>query len=389
MTPTRRKPGFDPKFDPGLVGEVSGSLADFGTFLPLVLGVLALGTMDPTGVLTGFGIFALAVAFFYRRPIPVQPMKAVAALAIVGALTPGEMMASGIVIGVILLALASFKVINRMARMIPGTVIAGVQLGVGAQLAMIGFTHIYDAPAFGLGALAILLMMFFTRFRAFSCIVVFISAAAVSLYTDPHQLAGVTMSLSLPGFALPTLGDVEGALLVAVIPQLALTLSNAVIVTAAIAGDYFPEDKDKLSPNRLAASTGILNLALAPIGALPMCHGSGGLVAQYGFGARTWIAPAIFGALCLTLGLAFGPDAARILGVLPLSALGAMLLIAGAELALGRRVMDARPMCRVIIITTGVACVALNVAAGLVIGLALEAARSAYFKSRNGKGANG
>lgn len=374
-----------PPFEPGLMGEVSGSFADFGTFLPLVLGVLALGTMDPTGVLVGFGIFALAVAFFYRRPIPVQPMKAIAALMIVGALTPGEMIASGIIIGVILIALASLKIINRIAKMIPGTVIAGVQLGVGAQLAMIGFTHIYDAPAFGLGALAILLMMFFTRFRSFSCIVVFVAAAVVSIYIDPLQLAGVTMSLSLPGLAFPGLMDFENALVTAVLPQLALTLSNAVIVTSLIAGDYFPEDKQKLSPNRLATSTGVMNLLLAPMGAIPMCHGSGGLVAQYGFGARTWIAPAIFGTFCLTLGLAFGPDATRILSVLPLSALGAMLTIAGAELALGKRVFDARPMCRVIIITTGVACVALNVAAGLVIGLALEAARTAYFKSKRGK----
>jgi len=371
------------------MGEISGALADLGTFLPLVLGVLALGSMDPTGVLAGFGMFALAVAAFYRRPVPVQPMKAIAALAIVGALTPGEMMASGMIVGLILIVLAGAGIIDRIARMIPGTVIAGVQLGVGAQLAMIGLTHIYDAPAFGLGALAILLAMFFTRFRAFSCIVVFAAAAAVSLYAEPHQLAGVTMNWGLPAFALPVLDDFSGALALAVLPQLALTFSNAIIATSAIAGDYFPDDKAKLSPNRLGASTGILNLVLAPFGAMPMCHGSGGLVAQYGFGARTWIAPAIFGTLCLTLGLAFGPDAARILSVLPLSALGAMLLVAGAEMALGKRVMDARPACRVIIITTGIACVALNVAAGLVIGLALEAVRTVYFKSQNGNGANG
>ena len=374
---------------PGLVGELSGSLADFGTFLPLVLGVLALGTMDATGLLVGFGVFALGVAVFYRRPIPVQPMKAISALVIVGALTPGEMMASGLIIAVVLIVLAVAGVINRIADMIPGTVIAGVQLGVGAQLAMIGFGHIYDDPAFGVGALVLVGAMFFTRIRAFSCIVVFVAAAALSLGIAPGQLAGVALSWSLPGFALPSLNDFEGALVVAVLPQLAMTLSNAVIATSAIAGDYFPEDKQKLTPNRLAASTGVLNLVLAPFGALPMCHGSGGLVAQYGFGARTWLAPAFFGAMCLTLGLAFGPHAAQILAVLPLSALGAMLAIAGAEMALGKRVLDARPSCRLIIIATGVACVAINVAAGLVIGLALEAARSAYFKSRNGKGANG
>ncbi|MCP5367992.1 MAG: sulfate transporter, partial [Hyphomicrobiales bacterium] len=65
-----------------LLGELSGAVADLGTFLPLVIGVLAVGGFDAAGVLTGFGLFALAVAVFYRRPVPVQPMKAVSALAI-------------------------------------------------------------------------------------------------------------------------------------------------------------------------------------------------------------------------------------------------------------------------------------------------------------------
>jgi SulP family sulfate permease len=43
-----------------------------------VIGVFALRQMDPTGVLVGFGLFALAGGLMYRRPVPVQPMKAVA-----------------------------------------------------------------------------------------------------------------------------------------------------------------------------------------------------------------------------------------------------------------------------------------------------------------------
>jgi len=367
---------------PGLAGEISGSVADMGTFLPLVLGVLALGSFDASGVLTGFGLFAFAVAAFYRRPIPVQPMKAIAALVIVGALSPGQMMACGLIIGAVLMALAASGVVNRIARLVPGTVIAGVQLGVGAELAIIGFRHLLSDPVFGVSALILLAALFFTRYRAFSCIAVVTAAVSVSLFTDPGQLAGVEVAWSLPAPALPNLGDFEAALLIAVLPQLALTFSNAVIATSAIAGDYFPEDKDRLSPNRLAASTGVLNFILAPLGAMPMCHGSGGLVAQYGFGARTWVAPAIFGALCLTLGLAFGPGAAVIMTVLPVSALGAMLCVAGVELALGKRVFDAMPSCRVVIVATGIACVALNVASGLLIGFILEAARAAYFRSK-------
>jgi len=368
---------------PGLIGEISGSVADFGTFLPLVLGVLAAGAFDATGILTGFGIFALIVAVVYRRPVPVQPMKAIAALVIVGALSPAEMMASGLIIGVILIVFAMSGVINRIAKAVPGTVIAGIQFGIGAQLAMIGFKHVGSDLRYGIAALCVVTALYFTRYRAFACIVVFAGAAVASLLLQPGQLAGVHIDWTLPSLSWPLPVDYKTAALSVVLPQLALTLSNAVLATAAIGGDYFPEDKARLSPGRLAASTGVLNLVLAPLGAMPMCHGSGGLIAQYGFGARTWIAPAIFGMFCLILGLAFGPGAVGILAVLPLSALGAMLAVAGAEMALGKRVFDARPSCRVVIIATGIACVAFNVAAGLVIGLILEAARAAYFRSRN------
>lgn len=371
----------------GFVGEIAGSIADFGTFLPLILGVLALGTFGATGILVGFGLFALAVAAVYRRPIPIQPMKAIAALIIVGALTPAEMMASGLTIGAVMLALAVSGLTGRIARMVPGTVIAGIQLGVGAHLAMIGFDHIVGDPSFGVAALAMLGVLYFTRWRAVSCIAVFAGAVAFSFWNDPLQLQGVHLDWSLPGISFPAFADFEQALLIAVLPQLALTFSNAVIATSAIAAEYFPKDKDRMSANRLAASTGVLNLVLAPFGAMPMCHGSGGLVAQYGFGARRWIAPALFGAVCLSIGLAFGTGAQAILAVLPLSALGAMLAIAGAEMALGRRVLDAKPLCRAIIIATGLCCVVFNVAVGLFVGLALELARSSYNKSRRGEAA--
>ena len=62
------------------LAEFSASLADLGTFLPLVLGVLVVTSLDPVGVLFGFGVFALVTGWVYRRPIPVQPMKAVAAI---------------------------------------------------------------------------------------------------------------------------------------------------------------------------------------------------------------------------------------------------------------------------------------------------------------------
>ncbi|MEP2812591.1 MAG: putative sulfate/molybdate transporter [Alphaproteobacteria bacterium] len=367
----------------GWLGEMSGAVADFGTFLPLVIGVLAVRGFDGTGVLTGFGLFALAVALVYRRPIPIQPMKAVAALIIVGAVTPAQAMASGLIIGGVLVALAATGIITRIARLVPNSVIMGVQLGVGAQLALLGFQHVADEPLFGGAALALLLLLFLTPYRHLGSLVVVVTAAAAFLMTGGTGLAlgGPGLHFSLPTF--PTLADFQAALTTTALPQLALALSNAVLATSAIAAEYFPDDaKERTSPRRLALSTGILNVVLAPFGALPMCHGSGGLIAQYRFGARTWVAPALFGLFCLALGIGFGPQARDVLMLVPVGAVGAILAVAGSEMAVSRKILGVKPSCRVVIVLTGVVCVGVNMAAGLAVGLAAEALRSAYYRRR-------
>ncbi|MCP5370822.1 MAG: sulfate transporter [Hyphomicrobiales bacterium] len=364
-----------------LLGELSGAVADLGTFLPLVIGVLAVGGFDAAGVLTGFGLFALAVAVFYRRPVPVQPMKAVSALAIVGALSAGQAMATGIVLGLVLLVLAATGAIGRLARVLPESVILGIQAGVGLHLALLGARHVAEGAAFGVPGLVALVLLSITPLRSFAALAVVAAATAVALGTG-GAVAWPAPGLHLPLPAWPALADFRDATLTAVVPQLALTVTNAVLATAAIAGDFFPADRARLGAGRLAASTGVLNLALAPLGALPMCHGAGGLVAQHRFGARSWGAPAVFGALCLVLGLGFGDGARTLLALVPLGAVGALLLVAGAEMAAGRKVLALDGPGRAVALVTALTCVGVNVAAGLVAGLVLELARRAWMRRR-------
>jgi hypothetical protein len=161
-----------------------------------------------------------------------------------------------------------------------------------------------------------------------------------------------------------------------VIPQLALTITNAVLMTAALAATFFPGEGERLGPRRLALTSGGLNLLLAPFGALPMCHGAGGLVVQHKFGARTGLAPALFGLACLALGLGLGTGALGVLGLVPLAAVGALLVIAGGEMALSKRLFDGRPSCIAVILGTAAICVLVNAAVGVVAGLAAEYTRT-------------
>jgi hypothetical protein len=62
-----------------------------------------------------------------------------------------------------------------------------------------------------------------------------------------------------------------------VLPELSLTLTNAVIVTASLAREFFPATAAIAGERNLAITSGLGNVLLSLFGAMPMCHGAGGL----------------------------------------------------------------------------------------------------------------
>jgi len=61
--------------------ELAGAFGDLGTLVPFVVGYITIARLDPQGVLLGFGLLALATGLYFRTPMPVQPMKAIATVA--------------------------------------------------------------------------------------------------------------------------------------------------------------------------------------------------------------------------------------------------------------------------------------------------------------------
>ncbi len=355
------------------LGDVSGAFGDLGTFLPLVIGVLAVGHLEATGVLIGFGVFALLVAVVYRRPVPVQPMKAVAAVAIASGLSADTVAATGLLLGLVFLVLGLTGAIERVARWAPQSVLTGLQLGIGGHLVLVGLGMVSEMLVLGGAALIGLAVLMRTPLRPLSCPLVIAAAIAWGMVGGATALPEFTPGWHFPAFVLPGWDALGESVSTVLLPQLVLTLTNAVIITAAFSADYFPEARERISIRNLALSTGAANMLLAPFGALPMCHGAGGMVAQVKFGARTGLAPAVFGFTCLGFGIAYGAEAAKLLAVVPLAAVGALLVIAGADLAVSKRLFDSRSRCLAVILVTAGVSIAVNVAAGLVAGLVAEA----------------
>ncbi|WP_076499326.1 putative sulfate/molybdate transporter [Shewanella morhuae] len=361
-----------------LLGETSGAFADLGTFLPLVLGLIALNQFSAQGIFLGFGLFAILSALFYRRPIPVQPMKVIAALVIAQGLSPGMLQASAMLMGIILLILAFSGAITWLAKQLSQAVSVGIQLAIGLQLMWMGAKMMSEFWLLGFGAFGLL---FVSKFLPLRYLAMPLVIAAGMIWQASTQTGLISNNLDIQAMTTPfqltwpTAVEWTSAALLLVLPQLALTLTNAVIAISAMAQEKFPEDAAKLTPKNFAITSGLANLLLAPFGASAMCHGAGGLTVQYHFGARTYLAPLIFGSSCLIIALCWGSNIAWLLSLIPMAILGSLLTIAGLQLAWSKRLIDGRPFCILVILSTAITCLAINAAAGLAVGIILEQAR--------------
>lgn len=328
------------------VGELSASLADLGTFLPLVLGVLIVTQMDPVGVLFGFGIFALVTGALYRRPIPVQPMKAVAAMGIAGMLSADAMVATTVVMGCVLLVLSLSDVITRIRRFIPNSIMHGLKLSLVVSLIVVTHSRL-EWQWMDVGLLLIgLIALQWTPLKSLSAL--FMIVIGMWLWM-PLERVSVGFDPSLPTLIWPSLESFLIAMRDATLPQLILTITNALILTAVIAHAYYPEDHPRVTEQRLARSSGWANLLLAPFGAMPMCHGAGGLVAHHAFGGRSGWTMALFGLFCLILGLGFGDGVLQLLAAIPGSVMVMLVLYAAWQIADPKTMMTLKPSCYLVI----------------------------------------
>ena len=363
--------------------ELNGALGDLGTLLPLMLGVLAVGGVSPGPVLFGFAAFYLVTAFYYRLPIPVQPMKAVAAMLLTVGMSTSELAIGGMIIGLVMLVLGVTGWIGHLRRLIPQSVLAGLQLGLGVMLALASLSLMAEQAWLAGVTLAVLLV----AMRIPGCPSVLLALlVAVGLGIPqwgqgPDLVAAGQGMFPLTGW--PGIETVERAMSMLVLPQLSLTVTNAIVLTALVAGDYFGERAAHVTPARLSITTGLANLLLSPLGALPMCHGAGGLAAHYRFGARSGTAPLLLG-LGL-LGVACLPTSwgLAMLATIPVAGLGALLLVAAWQLAVTKRLYDSKPSCWPVIAATAVATVALAPFWGLVAGGVSEWARVSWRRRRH------
>lgn len=323
-------------------GEWSGAFGDLGTLVPFLLAYVTVVGVAPSGMLLGFGVALVATGLYYGTPQAVQPMKAIGAVSIAGAaqtatVTPEAVAVAALATGLIWLLLGLTGTAGRVVRWIGRPVIIGITLGLGLAFMLQG-TQLMSTAVWFAAPLLLLTILLLARKAILAMVLILISGIAWALLTD-GSMAGA-LAETRPGFVPPVwpFGQVSwdavvtGVLLLA-LPQVPLTLGNAVLAPVEFSNREFPQRP--VTERKMAISTGLMNTLGSFIGAVPMCHGAGGMAAQTSFGARSGGAPVILGVLLILLALCFSESLAVLLRLFPQPALGVMLFLAGVQLALG------------------------------------------------------
>jgi sulfate permease, SulP family len=378
--------------------EAAGSLGDLGTLLPLAIGMILLNGLSPVGLFFSIGLYYILSGVYFGTTVPVQPMKVIGAYAIATAMTAPQILASGLLIGVFLLLLGATGLITVIGRYIPTAVVRGVQLSTGSLLMAQGVRFMVGTSTFqtlqgaaepyltlqALGPVPIgivigiaggLLTLFLLDNRRFPAGLVLIFGGILLGATmgTREGLGQLRIGFYLPEFlpfGIPTEVDFSFALLVLVLPQMPMTVGNAVVAYADLSKEYFGEDSKRVTYRAVTISMGLANLACFLVGGMPLCHGAGGLAAHYRFGARTAGSNLIVGALFLLLAMFLGPYAIGVFHLLPMALLGVLLLFAGSQLALTILDLTVRKDLFIALLVLGIT-LASNLAAGFLAGIAV------------------
>jgi len=359
--------------------EFAGAFGDLGTLIPFVVGYITLNRMDPLGILVAFGLFKIFVGFYFRTPIPVQPMKAIGGMAIAhaGAITPGMIWGSGIFTGFFWLLMGLTGAITWIERITTKPVVRGIMLGLGLSFVVEGLGMMREGPAVAVGGVILtLLLLNSKRFPAMLCLLAY--GIVIAFLQKPElfqELSNLSIRFRFPELTFGRMSwqDLLAGFVILGLPQAPLTLGNAIIGTVAENNEYFPDRKVKAKT--ISIDHGIMNLISTFMGGIPMCHGAGGMAGHIRFGARTGGALVILGVIVLFTGLFLSDSVSLILQIFPRSTLGVILFFAGVELALVvKDVKLKKQNLFVLVVTAGTAMWNMGVAylAGLILYYGLQ-----------------
>jgi len=357
--------------------EVAGAFGDIGTDLPLIVGMILATGLHSASVLVMFGLMQWFTAFRYRMPMPVQPLKAVAVIVIAQKIAPEVLYGGGLAIGIIMLVLTLTGAISWIAQVVPKAVVRGLQLGLGIQLAMLALRDYVQSDGmrgYLLAAVAFAITIALLGNRRFppAIPVIVIGIIYAFVYKMTRSDFSDAIGFTLPVFRTVSVSDITSGFILLALPQIPLSLGNSILATRQVAEDLFPERQ--ITVRKLSLTYALMNLVNPFFGGVPTCHGSGGLVGHYTFGARTGGSILVYGSIFLILGLFFAAGFQQVVQVFPLPILGVLLFFEAAALMsmIRDEAGDRDGLMLVVIVGLIAAGIPYGYAIGLVVGTVLS-----------------
>ena len=353
--------------------EWAGAFGDVGTLIPFVVAYITIVKIDPLGLLFMFGIALMASGLYYRTPLPIQPMKAIGAAAIAGGISPAALFGSGLTTGLFWLVAGATGAIRPIAKLATKPVVRGIMLGLGLSFMVDGVHRMMTVPVLAGFALVVTYLLL-TNPKIPAMFMLLIIGVVSAVIMNPQiisELSKIHIGFKLPVFSLPmiTWNDLVTGTLLFTIPQIPLTLGNAVIAIVAENNELFPDRQ--VTEKKIAISQGIMNLVSPLFGGIPMCHGAGGMAGHVRFGAKTGGALVILGTMLILIALFFSDSVAIIFKIFPNAILGVILFFAGSELAIVvKDIGDKKPDFYVMIIVAAFAM--WNMGAAFLVGVILD-----------------
>ncbi len=353
--------------------EWAGAFGDVGTLIPFVVAYITIVKVDPLGLLLMFGVALMASGFYYRTPLPIQPMKAIGAAAVAGGISPAALFASGLTTGLFWLLAGVTGAIRPIAKLATKPVVRGIVLGLGLSFMVDGVNRMRTAPVLaGITLIVTYLLLTNPKIPAmFVLLIIGVVSAVIMDHQLITELAKIHVGFKLPVFSLSmiTWNDLVVGFLLFTLPQIPLTLGNAVIAIVAENNELFPDRK--VTEKKIAVSQGVMNLVAPIFGGVPMCHGAGGMAGHVRFGAKTGGALVILGSILILIALFFSDSVAVIFKIFPNAILGVILFFAGSELAISvRDIGDKKSDFYVMLIVAAFAM--WNMGAAFLVGIILD-----------------
>ncbi|HEV2350127.1 MAG TPA: putative sulfate/molybdate transporter [Terriglobia bacterium] len=363
--------------------DIAGAFGDIGILFPIAIALISLNHMNPTAVFFTAGLAYILAGAYFKIPMPVQPFKAVAAIALALQLPPSSIASAGLLMGILLTLIGLTNLVAPLARLFTLPVIRGIQLGLGLILLREGLRLISHSNVVSIKGVSIspwwlawaggAILLALLRSRRFpAALALLIAGVAFGLWAGGHALLPLSWGPAPFQLLHPHADELKKVLVALVLPQFALTFGNSIVATENTAQLLYGAQARRVTTRALSVSIGLMNLVSGTLLSAPTCHGSGGVTAHYKFGARTEKSGYVIGTVCLLLAL-FGQSAITLLHLIPTAVLGVFLVYVGVQHGMFIRDLMSRKAFLLIAVGVGIISLATtNLTYGFLAGFLLH-----------------